>query len=387
MIRVSIDPVRTLMMSLAVVVLMQPLEGSTQERPAVAGRDVWKTDFSRHTVPFEEFASGGPPKDGIRSVDRPSFITIREANRWLSDREPMAVVSVNGETKAYPLSILIWHEIVNDEIGGRPVSVTYCPLCNTTIAFDREFRGTVLDFGTTGRLRHSDLVMYDRQTETWWQQATGEGLVGEYAGEQLTFVPATVMSWRDVKEQRPSARVLSRDTGFPRDVTKRYGTNPYQGYDRGSGPWRQFFRFGRKDGRLKAMERVVALEHDDEYLAVPFSILAVERVADVRVGGLDVVVFWAPGTASALDNSTIADGRDVGSSSAFSPEFGGRRLTFEPAGDGRFRDRETRSTWNLSGRAIAGELAGAQLTEIVHGNHFWFAWAVFRPDTEIWRGR
>lgn len=387
MIRVSIDPVRTLMISLAVVVLMQPLEGSTQERPAVAGRDVWKTDFSRHTVPFEEFASGGPPKDGIRSVDRPSFITIREANRWLSDREPMAVVSVNGETKAYPLSILIWHEIVNDEIGGRPVSVTYCPLCNTTIAFDREFRGTVLDFGTTGRLRHSDLVMYDRQTETWWQQATGEGLVGEYAGEQLTFVPATVMSWRDVKEQRPSARVLSRDTGFPRDVTKRYGTNPYQGYDRGSGPWRQFFRFGRKDGRLKAMERVVALEHDDEYLAVPFSILAVERVANVRVRGLDVVVFWAPGTASALDNSTIADGRDVGSSSAFSPEFGGRRLRFEPAGDGRFRDRETRSTWNLSGRAIAGELAGAQLTEIVHGNHFWFAWAVFRPDTEIWRGR
>ncbi len=375
------------MMSLAVVVLMQPLEGSTQERPAVAGRDVWKTDFSRHTVPFEEFASGGPPKDGIRSVDRPSFITIREANRWLSDREPMAVVSVNGETKAYPLSILIWHEIVNDEIGGRPVSVTYCPLCNTTIAFDREFRGTVLDFGTTGRLRHSDLVMYDRQTETWWQQATGEGLVGEYAGEQLTFVPATVMSWRDVKEQRPSARVLSRDTGFPRDVTQRYGTNPYQGYDRGSGPWRQFFRFGRKDERLKAMERVVALEQDDEYLAVPFSILAVKRVAAVRVGGLDVVVFWAPGTASALDNSTIADGRDVGSSSAFSPEFGGRRLRFEPAGDGRFRDRQTRSTWNLSGRAIAGELAGAQLTEIVHGNHFWFAWAVFRPDTEIWRGR
>ena len=135
------------------------------------------------------------------------------------------------------------------------------------------------------------------------------------------------------------------------------------------------------------MERVVALEHNDEYLAVPFSLLAVERVADVRVGGLDVVVFWAPGTASALDNSTIADGRDVGSSSAFSPEFGGRRLRFEPAGDGRFRDRETRSNWNLSGRAIAGELAGAQLTEIVHGNHFWFAWAVFRPDTEIWRGR
>ena len=104
-------------------------------------------------------------------------------------------------TKAYPLSILIWHEIVNDEIGGEPVTVTYCPLCNTTIAFDRNFDGQVLEFGTTGRLRHSDLVMYDRQSETWWQQATGEGLVGQYAGDRLTLIPATVMNWRSVKEQ------------------------------------------------------------------------------------------------------------------------------------------------------------------------------------------
>jgi hypothetical protein len=356
-----------------------------QERPAIAGSDAWKTDFSKHTVPYEEFASGGPPKDGIRAVDHPSFITIREADAWLADRDPVALVSLNGEDRAYPLSIMIWHEIVNDEIGGRPVSVTYCPLCNTTIAFDREFRGRTLDFGTTGRLRHSDLVMYDRQTETWWQQATGEGLVGEHAGEQLTFVPVTVISWRDVKEQKPSARVLSRDTGFPRAFTQRYGRNPYEGYDRGSGPWQQFFRFGREDGRLPAMERIVALEHDDEHLALPFSVLGEERVANVDVGGRRVVVFWAPGTASAVDNSTIAQGRDVGSSSTFSPELGGRSLTFEPAGDGLFQDRQTGSTWNLSGRATAGPVAGSQLTEIVHGNHFWFAWVVFRPETSVWR--
>lgn len=384
---VSLFPVRALMVGLAVGVLIRPPEASPQERPAIAGLDAWKTDFTRHTVPFEELVSGGVPKDGIPSIEHPSFITIREADRWLSDREPMALLNLNGESKAYPLSILIWHEIVNDEIGGRPVSVTYCPLCNTTIAFDREFRGNVLDFGTTGRLRHSDLVMYDRQTETWWQQATGEGLVGKYAGEQLTFVPITVLSWRDVKEQRPSARVLSRDTGFPRAFTERYGDSPYEGYDRGGGPWRQFFRFGRKDGRLPAMERIVALENSDEHLAVPFSILAEERVANVQVGGLDVVVFWAPGTASAVDHATIARGRDVGSSTTFAPELGGRGLRFEPAGDGLFRDRETGSTWNLSGSATAGPLAGAQLTEIVHGNHFWFAWAVFRPETEIWRGR
>ena len=387
MIRASIRAARILMMSLAVAFPTQPLEASTQERPAIAGREAWKTDFSKHTVPFEELASGGPPKDGIPSVDRPSFVSIRRADRWIADREPVALLNLGGETKAYPLSILIWHEIVNDEIGGRPVSVTYCPLCNTTIAFDREFRGRVLDFGTTGRLRHSDLVMYDRQTETWWQQATGEGLVGEYAGERLTFIPITVMSWRDVKKQRPSARVLSRETGFGQAFVERYGSSPYQGYDRESGPLKQFFRFGREDGRLQAMERIVALEDSEQYLAVPFSVLAEERVANVHVGGLDVVVFWVSGTASAVDNAIIARGRDVGSSSTFAPELGGRRLTFEPAGNGLFRDRETRSTWNLSGRATDGPAEGTQLTEIVHGNHFWFAWAVFRPETEIWRGR
>ncbi len=379
-------PVYILVLGLFVACSSPPPEVSGQQRPAVAGQDEWSTDFSKAIVPLEEITSGGPPKDGIRSIDRPDFVTIDEADDWLGDREPVAVVKRNGVTKAYPLSILIWHEIVNDEIGGDPVTVTYCPLCNTTIAVDRNFDGRVLEFGTTGRLRHSDLVMYDRQSETWWQQATGEGLVGEYAGERLTLVPATVMSWRDVKEQLGEALVLSRDTGFPADFRERYGNNPYQGYDRGNGPWDRFFRYGRKDDRLPPMERVVALESDGEYLAVPFSVLAEERVARVRVGALDVVVFWASGTASAVDDAAISKGRDVGSSTAFSPDVGGRTLTFESAGDGRFRDRETGTQWNLSGRAVSGELAGRQLTEVVHGNHFWFAWGVFRPDTGVWRG-
>ena len=229
-------PVYILVLGLFVACSSPPPEVSGQQRPAVAGQDEWSTDFSKAIVPLEEITSGGPPKDGIRSIDRPDFVTIDEADDWLGDREPVAVVKRNGVTKAYPLSILIWHEIVNDEIGGDPVTVTYCPLCNTTIAVDRNFDGRVLEFGTTGRLRHSDLVMYDRQSETWWQQATGEGLVGEYAGERLTLVPATVMSWRDVKEQLGEALVLSRDTGFPADFRERYGNNPYQGYDRGTDP-------------------------------------------------------------------------------------------------------------------------------------------------------
>jgi hypothetical protein len=156
---------------------------------AQATEESWITDFSRHTVPLEEIVSGGPPKDGIPALDSPTFETVKEADGWLANEDPVAVVRIGEEVKVYPLQILIWHEIVNDEVDGVPVTVTFCPLCNTTLAFSRVFDGRVLDFGTTGRLRHSDMVMYDRQTETWWQQATGEGLIGTYAGRRLALLP------------------------------------------------------------------------------------------------------------------------------------------------------------------------------------------------------
>ena len=290
------------------------------------------------------------------------------------------LVALDGVAKAYPLQILIQHEIVNDVVGQTPVTVTYCPLCNTAISFDRRFDGLLLDFGTTGRLRHSDLIMYDRQTETWWQQAIGEGIVGEYAGRRLTFVPSPLISWSTFKESYPNGKVLSRDTGFQRN----YGRNPYEFYDRGRGPWPQFFS-GRSDGRLPAMERVAAVEIDGESVAFAFSKLRKKRVITEQVGETPLVVFWAPGTASAVDNSTIAKGRDVGSTGVFDRrlEGRGRTLRFTPDGDGRFTDRETKSTWNILGRAIDGPLTGKQLTPIVHGNHFWFAWGVFKPETRV----
>ena len=288
------------------------------------------------------------------------------------------MVTAGGVAKAYPLQILIWHEIVNDVVGGRPVTITFCPLCNTALSFDRRFDGKLLDFGTTGRLRHSDLIMYDRQTETWWQQATGEGIVGQYAGERLTFVASPLISWKTFKDRYPDGQVLSRDTGFRRD----YGRNPYAGYDGQDSPIRRFFR-GRPDARLPAMERVVAVDFNNESVAVPFSLLQEKRVITEEVGGMPIVVFWAPGTASALDSGRIHRGRDVGSSGVFDPRIGGRSLRFTPDGDGQFTDVETGSTWDILGRATDGPLAGEQLAEIPHGNHFWFAWGVFKPDTRI----
>lgn len=341
----------------------------------------WRTDFQKRTVDMSEGVSGGPPKDGIPAIDHPKSVSVDDADQWLGNAEPVAVVRLGDEAKAYPLQILIWHEIVNDEVGGVPVSVTFCPLCNTTLAFDRRFDGMVLDFGTTGQLRHSDLIMYDRQTETWWQQATGEAIIGLYAGRQLTAIPAPVMSWADVKAQVGGVRVLSRDTGHSRE----YGRNPYRGYDSGR-PMSSFF-FGKTDDRLPMMERIVSLRDGDEALAVPFSELEQHRVANVDLAGRRIAVFWSPGTASALDDSRIADGRDVGASAAFVAEHRGQTLTFAPSGDkDLFRDQETGTLWNLSGRALEGALASQALAAVAHGNHFWFAWVVFLPDTEVWRG-
>jgi hypothetical protein len=191
------------------------------------------------------------------------------------------------------------------------------------------------------------------------------------------------MRWRDVREQLPSARVLSRDTGFP-GYRERYGLNPYQGYDSRPGPMAWTFQRDMPGG-LPPMERVVALYLEGESWAVPFSTLRERRVAALDVGGTEVVVFFTPETASSVDSERITDGRAVGSSAVYRARWNGRPLTFDPTEeDGAYRDRETGTVWSLSGRAVEGELAGAQLEEVPHGNHFWFAWAVFRPDTEIW---
>ncbi len=348
--------------------------------PSDAQQEQWRTDFANRTVELSEIVSGGPPKDGIPALDNPTFEDVDAANRWLRDADPVAVVTVDGTVHAYPLQILIWHEIVNDVVADRPVSVTYCPLCNTTLAFDRRFDDRVLDFGTTGRLRLSDLVMYDRQTETWWQQATGEGIVGRYAGEQLTFVAAPLLNWREVRRSYPDARVLSRDTGYDR----RYGSNPYEGYDRGDGPIARFFRRD-SDNRMPAMERVVAIDLGGESIAVPFSALEEDPIRHVEVGGTPLAVLWSAGTASAVDAGSISEGRDVGSSVVFDRRLDGHVLTFEAKGGGRFTDRETGSEWSPVGLAERGPLKGSRLTPVAHGNHFWFAWAAFKPDTRIVR--
>lgn len=353
------------------------------ESPPRGAESEFTTDFSKHSIPYSEVLSGGPPKDGIPSIDAPNFQSTSEADEWLDDREPVVLVQVNDEVKAYPIQILMWHEIVNDTVGGEPLMVSFCPLCNTAIAFKRTFNpstgsGQVLDFGTTGRLRYSNLIMYDRQTETWWQQATGDAIAGEYTGSQLEFYPAAMIAWEDFKAQYPNGKVLSRDTGYSRD----YGRNPYFGYDDISQT--PFLYDGSTPDQLPPMARVLTVELDSEATAYHYDVLSEASVINDRVGGNEVVIFWAAGTASALDSTQIREGRDVGAAVAYSRVLDGTTLDFEFK-DGKIFDVQTDSEWNILGQSIAGELQGKQLTPVVSINHFWFSWAAFKPETRVYQ--
>jgi peroxiredoxin len=332
----------------------------------------------------DELVSGGPPPDGIPPLDRPRFLHVGRVD-WLAPAEPVAVVRTGGDARAYPLQILVWHEIVNDTIGGSPVAVTYCPLCNTAVAFRRpEIGGKATTFGTSGKLYNSNLVMYDRATQSLWPQALGLAVSGPLTGQRLARLPAQIVAWSDFRASFPAGRVLSRETGFQRP----YGHNPYPLYDRkGSSP---FLYHGTVDGRLEAVERVLGLSAGERHLAVPYPRLAGRARGDLAavnldVGGTPALVLWRAGAVSALDEQSIARSRAVGAAAAFARRLGGRTLTFRAEG-GRVRDHQTSSTWNPFGLATAGPLAGSQLPAVTAMDSFWFDWAAFHPDTAIWEG-
>jgi hypothetical protein len=272
--------------------------GMAAAQPDASWRSEWpRTDFSKHAVSFAEIESGGPPKDGIPAIDRPQFIAPAKAARWLDRREPVIVFEHRGDARAYPLQVLMFHEIVNDTVGGLPVAVTFCPLCNASIVFDRRVNGAVLDFGTTGKLRHSDLVMYDRQTESWWQQYSGTAIVGELTGSQLPMLPVRIEAFQRFRQRHPEGRVL-----VPNDPALRpYGANPYVGYDGARLP---FLYDGSLPEGIAPMAYVVAVGDD----AWALSLLREKG----RIAAGDLELTWEPGQNSALDHRLIAEGRDVG---------------------------------------------------------------------------
>lgn len=274
--------------------------------PLHADPDIWrregwsKTDFTQHLTQWHEIASGGPPKDGIPAIDSPKFKPV-DAERSIPDQEAVVGLEVNGDARAYPIRILIWHEIVNDTVGGVPVAITYCPLCNAAIVYERQTKAGLLTFSTTGKLRNSDLVMYDRQTESWWQQFTGQAIVGQLTGRKLKMIPARLEAFSLFKERHPDGWVL-----VPTDPKFRdYGRNPYEGYDTSKIPF--LFR-GEYRAGINPMVRVVIIREGSAAAAVTLELL--RRNGKIAIG--DVVVNWKEGQASALDKKSVGGGRDVG---------------------------------------------------------------------------
>ncbi len=262
-------------------------------------RGEWpNTDFTKTTVEdWSEVLSGGPPKDGIPAIDDPVFRPVAAETR-LMPREPVIALEIDGEVpRAYPIRYLTWHEIVNDTVGGLPVAVTFCPLCNSGPTFDRRVNGRVLSFGVSGKLRNSDMIMYDRETESWWQQAIGEGIVGEMTGVELDQLPTWMESWGEFAARNPDGLVMD-EPGWPRP----YGQNPYVNYDSSERPFLYTGELPPHD--IPALARVVR---------VGDAAWPVERLrAEGALTESGVSLTWAEGQASALDSRAIGEGREVG---------------------------------------------------------------------------
>ncbi|MCY4542588.1 MAG: DUF3179 domain-containing protein [Rhodobacteraceae bacterium] len=255
------------------------------------------TDFSIASVEFSEIMSGGVPKDGIPSISGPTFVDASDAD-MLPEREPVMTLEIPGERpRAYPVRYLLWHEIVNDLVGQTPVAVTYCPLCNSGVVFDRRLDDKTLTFGVSGKLRHSDMVMYDRETESWWQQSTGEAIVGELTGDTLVPLAGWTESWREFQKRNPDGLVMEAP-----DHPRRYGANPYVGYDTSNWPF--LFTGSAPPHGLAPLARVVRVGD----FAWPLARLRREGVISEH----GVQLTWSAGQASAVDARTIADSRDVG---------------------------------------------------------------------------
>ena len=346
----------------------------------------WKTDTINRSVELSEIQIV-LPKGSFPSLDQPKFVNKSDGMEMFFAHEPVIVVAINGVAKAYSLNILTMHEIANDELEGIPILVTYCPLCNSGIVYNRilNFKGEkeVLEFEASGMLRNSDMVMLDRKSETLWQQLMGTGIVGTFNEAELDIIPSIIISVEEFFTRYPDGEILSKETGFL-DLEKKYGFNPYKKYDEKENPIPYFFNSEKVDKRLPAMERVVDIENNGDYKIYSFTSVAKKGLINDTFKSSYVVLFYKSGTISVLDENDISISKNVGSVTVFSAYIDGEPLTFKKKGK-EFTDTKTNSIWDITGYCYEGELQGKQLKIEPHGNHFAFAWLAFNPDSEIYK--
>jgi hypothetical protein len=343
----------------------------------------WTTDTSKRTIALGELTAL-LRRNAIQPLNQPLFISTKKARETMFGGQPVIAVQVEGQVRCYPLNILSYHEIVNDSAGPTYFSVAYCPLCNTAYVFNRKItfqnKDFLLKFGTSGMLRKSNLVMWDEQTESWWQHLTGKGIVGEMAGARLEVFPAQIISLNNFIHFYPDGKVL-----MPAPAgNEQYNVNPYVKYD-SLGTEKPFLFFGDVDPRLPAMEYVIGIEKDSRAKAYPLRTLKTEKVINDKMGNDDIVLFYNPDMVSNLDTRNISQGKHIGSGTAFKATVNGRKLTFEAAADGQFTDRETGSVWNFIGQCVAGQLKGEKLTPETYSLDFAFAYLAFYPQAEVYK--
>ncbi len=345
----------------------------------------WSTDTTNHVVNLSEIILVLPRK-AFPAIDYPGFIGKEKGLASFFRHEPVISIALNGEAKAYPLNMLTMHEMSNDSLGGIPILPTYCPLCNSSVVYDRRLthngENYLLNFEVSGMLRNSGMVMADQQTETWWQQLTGQGIVGKLAGAMLEVVPSLVISVDEFFTRYPEGKILSPETGTR--VQERYGTNPYIGYDKKENkPYERFYDHTKLDTRLPAMERVIDVKGKNNFKIYPFSIIAKKRVINDTYDGKPIVIFHSQKTVSILDSQQISESKAIGSVTVFSSMVEGKKLTFKKKRN-KFMDQQTGSTWDVTGLCIKGKLKGKELIPEPHSNHFAFAWLTNYPDSEIY---
>ena len=331
-------------------------ESSTQNSDTLS---IMETNGIKHLVPLDKIKGGGPPKDGIPSIDNPVFADV-DNSQFVADSDTVIGLEINGEAKAYPLFILVWHEIVNDDVGGVPVSVTYCPLCYTNQVFERVIDGNVVEFGTSGKLYNSNLLMYDRYTESYWSQALGMAVKGELTGYQLNLVPFDVITWGDWKMLHPETLVLTTDTGHIRS----YATDPYGNYY--TEP-RIMFPVDNHDDRLHPKEIILGFSQDGVYKAYKQNDVESKKIIN-----------------DSIDNNPIMLVSLFSQNSrAFERTLNGEVLEFEIS-DNKIIDTSTNSEWNYDGLSTSGVFEGEQLKRIPIEPGFWFEWVAFHPDTLVY---
>ena len=321
------------------------------------------------TIATDQLYDGGVGKDGIPALSNPPLVSVRDID-FLDDADRVVGVNLNGRWIGVPHNVLWHHEIVNLGRTGRRVAVTYCPLTGSSLVFDRR---TVdgAEFGVSGLLYLNNLVMYDRnQPESQWAQMTRSGSCGPRAGDPLATLPVIEMRWSSWRVLFPNSLVVSEETGHRRDYN-RYPYGAYEALDNVE----TIFPVPSLDVRRPPKERVLGIPNSGTGgLALPFG--ALDAGGAVRAVHVEVdtalVVFWD---------------RAAEAATAYRPVWNGRSLTFEVR-DGEIVDRETESVWRIDGQAIRGELEGATLPAVEEAYvAFWFAWALFQPQTRLWTPR